>query len=116
MATTGQNKAESAQTETPPDDGSAGRATQSATGEGGTAGTGQPGSQRVTITLPSMSNLPPLPPVQLEPKRLLWFGGLAALGVVGVLEWPVVAAVGVGSYVAERFARDEIRKAQANRK
>jgi hypothetical protein len=51
-----------------------------------------------------------LPPVQLEPKRLLWFGGLAAMGVFGVLQWPVVAAVGVGSYVAERFAKSEIRK------
>jgi hypothetical protein len=75
--------------------------------------------QRVTITLPSMANLPPLPPVQLEPKRVLWLGGLAAMGVVGVLSWPVVAAVGVGSYVAERFARsgarDEIRKAQGHK-
>ena len=66
----------------------------------------------VTITLPSMASLPPLPPVQLEPKRLLWLGGLAALGVVGALEWPVVAAIGVGSYVAERFARDELRKSR----
>jgi hypothetical protein len=75
-------------------------------------GQGRPTPDTVTITLPSMANLPPLPPVQLEPKRLLWLGGLAALGVIGVLEWPVVAAIGVGSYVAERFARDEIRKSR----
>lgn len=79
---------------------------------------GNGGSRRdtVTITLPSMASLPPLPPVQLEPKRLLWLGGLAALGVVGVLEWPVVAAIGVGSYVAERFARDEMRKLRSEQR
>lgn len=43
----------------------------------------------------------------IEPKRLLWYGGLAALGVVGVLEWPVVAVVGAATYVSERFARDD---------
>ncbi len=46
----------------------------------------------------------------VDPKRILWLGGLAALGVIGVLEWPVVAAVGVGSYVAERFAKDDVRQ------
>jgi hypothetical protein len=78
-------------------------------GPGSTAGLGSKKPEGLTIILPSMANLPPLPPVQLEPKRLLWLGGLAIMGVVGVLQWPVVAAVGVGSYVAERFARAEIR-------
>jgi hypothetical protein len=41
-----------------------------------------------------------------ERKRLLWFGGLAAAGTLGVLQWPVVIAVGAGTVVAERFARD----------
>ncbi|MFP5346296.1 MAG: hypothetical protein ACLGIA_04635 [Actinomycetes bacterium] len=50
----------------------------------------------------------PLPSnVQVDPKRLLWFGGLVAVGALGVLEWPVVAAVGVGSYVAEQFAKSD---------
>ncbi|HEY6797956.1 MAG TPA: hypothetical protein VI248_25045 [Kineosporiaceae bacterium] len=54
------------------------------------------------------ASLPPLPGVgQVDPKRLLWWGGLATAGALGVLEWPVVAAVGVGSYVAERFARSD---------
>jgi hypothetical protein len=70
---------------------------------------GQPPEQ-VTITLPSLASLPPLPPIQIEPKRLMWLGGLAVLGIAGVVEWPVIAVVGVGSYLAERFARDEARK------
>lgn len=96
MAVAGQNKSEPSEP-----------ANREDTGGQGTAPAGN-----VTITLPSLANLPPLPPVQLEPKRLLWLGGLAALGVMGVLEWPVVAVVGVGSYVAERFAKDEFRKAR----
>lgn len=98
MAAAGQNKS----------------ATSEETNKEGAAGQSPSAPGKVTITLPSLANLPPLPPVQMEPKRLLWLGGLAALGVIGVLEWPVVAVVGVGSYVAERFAKDEIRKAQAN--
>jgi hypothetical protein len=31
--------------------------------------------------------------------------GLVAAGALGVLEWPVAAAVGIGSYVAEVFAK-----------
>lgn len=46
----------------------------------------------------------------MDPKRLWWLGGLAALAVIEVIEWPVALAVGVGSYVAERLAREEVRK------
>lgn len=59
------------------------------------------GTREVSFTVPQMPALGEF----MEPKRLLWYGGLAAAGVVGILEWPVVAAVGVGTYVAERFAR-----------
>ena len=62
------------------------------------------GSAGTTITIPSIQGLPGMGEA-LEPKHLLWFGGLAVAGAIGVLEWPVVAAVGVGSYVAERFAK-----------
>ena len=59
-------------------------------------------------------SLPSLPSISLaqvaNPRRLLWLGGLVAVGAVGVLEWPVVAAVGVGSYVAEQFAKSDIRQ------
>lgn len=78
------------------------------------AGMGAPAAgQQAQVTLPALPPIPSLsqlPPVTIEPKRLLWLGGLAALGVVGVLEWPVVAVVGVGSYVAERFAREHNSK------
>jgi hypothetical protein len=70
------------------------------------------GSQQptpTTITIPATPSLPSLNQL-MEPKRLMWLGGLAAMGVVGILEWPVVAAVGVGSYVAERFAKSDIAK------
>ena len=46
----------------------------------------------------------------MDPKRLLWLGGLAALATIEVLEWPVAVAIGAGSYVAERFARDDVRR------
>lgn len=48
--------------------------------------------------------LPALPKPTLT--RIAWFGGLTVAGVVGVLEWPVAVAVGVGSVVAERLARE----------
>jgi hypothetical protein len=47
---------------------------------------------------------------EMDPKRLLWLGGLAALVAIEVIEWPVALAVGVGSYVAERLARETLRK------
>lgn len=68
----------------------------------------QSGTGGTTITVPSLSMLPAVGDA-FEPKHLLWFGGLAAAGAIGILEWPVVAAVGVGSYVAERFARSARR-------
>ena len=33
---------------------------------------------------------------------LAWLGGLAALGAVGLLEWPVAAAIGVGHVLAQQ--------------
>ena len=38
-------------------------------------------------------------------KRLLWIGGLGAMATLGLLEWPVAVAVGAGSLIAERLAR-----------
>ena len=39
-------------------------------------------------------------------KRLLWIGGLGAMVAVELLEWPVALAVGAGSLIAERLARE----------
>jgi hypothetical protein len=35
-------------------------------------------------------------------KSLLFFGGLAATAVAGVIEWPVAVAIGVGTALASR--------------
>ncbi|HEY4420988.1 MAG TPA: hypothetical protein VGN22_15805 [Pseudonocardia sp.] len=43
----------------------------------------------------ALSVLPP-------PKTLLFFGGLAATAVIGAIEWPVAAAIGIGSALASR--------------
>jgi len=42
----------------------------------------------------------------IEGRRgmFLWWGGLVGAAAVGVLEWPVAAAVGIGTYVAQRAA------------
>src|SRR5689334_2886568 len=43
--------------------------------------------------------LPDAPPGSMfERKRLLWFGSLAAAGTLGVLQWPVVIAIGAGTW------------------
>jgi hypothetical protein len=59
--------------------------------------------------------LPGMPGVLPDPKRLLWWGGLAALAAVEVIEWPVAVVVAAGSYVAERMARDDIRRDASQR-
>ncbi|MBV9207026.1 MAG: hypothetical protein JO037_16900 [Actinobacteria bacterium] len=79
-----------------------------------TGTTAEPNSETPTHpgTSPSAPSLPlPGLPFSVDPKRLLWYGGLAALATVGVLEWPVAAVVGVGSYVTERMARDDAVRA-----
>jgi hypothetical protein len=35
---------------------------------------------------------------------------LAPLATIVIKEWPVAVAIGVGSSVAERFARDDLRE------
>jgi hypothetical protein len=58
----------------------------------------------------------PLPGMgDVDPLRLLWLGGLAALATIEIIEWPVALAVGVGSVVAERLAREDVRKDLAAR-
>lgn len=42
-------------------------------------------------------NLPP-------PEQMVYYGGLAALAVFSVIEWPVAAAIGVGTAVAQHAA------------
>ncbi|WP_157530907.1 hypothetical protein [Microtetraspora niveoalba] len=44
-----------------------------------------------------------LPP----PERVIYYGGLGALAVLGVIEWPVAAAIGVGTVLAQRGRMEE---------
>lgn len=86
------------------------------TATGGTT-SGEPGGAAITGTAGRQSSagsgLPlPLPglPVHVDPKKVLWWGGLAALATIGVIEWPVAAVVGAGSWVAEQWARQDVRR------
>ncbi|MEV4510020.1 hypothetical protein AB0K00_13780 [Dactylosporangium sp. NPDC049525] len=40
-----------------------------------------------------------------EPRRLLYYGGVGALAVLGVLEWPVAVAAAAGVWVATHTGR-----------
>ena len=56
----------------------------------------------------------PLPGIgDVDPVRMLWLGGLAAMATIEIIEWPVALAVGGGSYVAERLAREDVRQDMA---
>jgi hypothetical protein len=44
-----------------------------------------------------------------QPEAVAYWGGLAALAVVGVLEWPVAAAAGLGVAVAGAVRRGKGR-------
>ena len=60
-------------------------------------------------THPSRPSIPiPRLPPGVDSKRVLWYGGLAALAAIEVIEWPVAVVVGIGSYVAERLAREDV--------
>lgn len=37
--------------------------------------------------------------------RVLWWGGLATVAALGVVDWPVAVLVGAGSWVAEQYAK-----------
>jgi hypothetical protein len=43
----------------------------------------------------------------ITPERVVWYGGLGALAAFGVIDWPVAAVVGAGTYMAKRMARHE---------
>jgi len=37
--------------------------------------------------------------------NVLWWGGLATVAALGVVDWPVAALVAAGTWVAEQHAR-----------
>jgi hypothetical protein len=42
--------------------------------------------------------------------RVLWWGGLAALAALDIVEWPVAVIVGAGEWVAEQYAKSAAQK------
>ena len=82
-----------------------------------TTGTGQAEPDTVVVRLPFLTvslsrpaarpvdapgSAAPAEPGSTGVQRLLFYGGVAALGVVGAVEWPVAAAIAAGTYVASR--------------
>ncbi|SFL75851.1 hypothetical protein [Geodermatophilus ruber] len=51
----------------------------------------------VRVVIPAVGTMH-LPPVE----DLAWFGGLATLAVVGLVEWPVALAIGAGHLLAHQ--------------
>jgi hypothetical protein len=89
--------------ETPPD---AGAETPPGTGAQASGGTSTGFAQGLGRAASGLgAALPSLG--QVDKRRVLWVGSLVAAGALGVLEWPVAAAVGIGSFVAEKFAKSD---------
>jgi hypothetical protein len=66
----------------------------------------EPEDTRRTVTLETPLGGVRLPwPPPAPSSQVLWWGGLAGVAVLGVIEWPVAAAVAAGTWVAEHRAR-----------
>ncbi|MGZ4595454.1 MAG: hypothetical protein ACXV3V_00885 [Actinomycetes bacterium] len=68
-----------------------------------------PGVRVPSVHLPGADRLRPHVDPRSVRGRALWIGGLGGLVIVGVLDWPVAAAVAAGTWVAERRARAYLR-------
>ncbi|MEV6930975.1 hypothetical protein AB0M46_41690 [Dactylosporangium sp. NPDC051485] len=62
--------------------------------------------QRVRWTTRTVMSAIPIP--RPGPTRLLYYGGVGALAVFGVLEWPVALAAAAGVWVATRARRTAV--------
>lgn len=72
----------------------------------------QEGMQRMPRLLLPRGGIPDMPTG--TPGRVLWWGGLAALAAFEVVDWPVVALVGAGEWVAEQYAKSAARNQRAD--
>ena len=57
---------------------------------------------------PHLPGMPHVPGVHMPAGtagRVLWWGGLATVAAFGVVDWPVAALIGAGSWVAEQYAK-----------
>jgi hypothetical protein len=59
----------------------------------------------ISVTLPDSLGTVRLP----EPERLAFYGGLAALAVFGILDWPVAIVLGIGQVLAEQHRHKYLR-------
>ena len=76
--------------------------------------TREPEEKHGGLTLPVVHTRVPLPsilpPVSSTRGRILWYGGLGAVAVFGAVDWPVVAAIAAGTWVAEQSARERVHE------
>ena len=82
------------------------RGKESPAGQPATAGRGG------GLSMPSLS----VPRIRLPAGRagtVLWWGGLATVAALGVVDWPVAALIGAGTWVAEQQARESTRAREA---
>ncbi|MBB5159576.1 hypothetical protein [Saccharopolyspora phatthalungensis] len=49
-----------------------------------------------------------------SPGHLAFYGGLGALAALSLIEWPVAAAIGIGTVVTQRAAGGTSGSSQAN--
>ena len=77
-----------------------------------------PGSFKVQLPHMALPHVAlPHPQVRMPgglPGNVLWFGGLTAVAVLGVVDWPVAALVAAGTWVAEQHVKQS-RRAQPTR-
>lgn len=84
--------------------GAAGRAGATSKEGGEHGGVHMPRVPMPSVPMPSV----PVPGLRMPSGtagHLLWWGGLAAVAAFGVVDWPVAALVGIGSWVAEQYAK-----------
>ncbi len=53
--------------------------------------------ETISVDLPEPIGTVRLP----SPQRLAFYGGIAALGVFGIVDWPVVLVIGIGHLLAD---------------
>jgi hypothetical protein len=96
------------------DDGPKGAATATSARGGATANVEDEGQGKTVRALAGF-RLPLPQGFDMDPKRVLWLGGLAALAAVEIIEWPVALVVGAGSFVAEWMVRQDAARIAAQR-
>jgi len=94
-------------------------ATGSTTHKGSTGQKADIPSQRSGASAGRKRQLPGVHPPRVRmpagtAANVLWWGGLAAVAAFGVVDWPVVALVAAGSWVAEQHA-NQLKRAEDSR-